>query len=444
MAPTNIEERIVWYSMVGTYGFYVLGALYVLAPVIAWVLFAIALVRIGRFVILGDPRYHVPMSWLVLVWFVGMFVMLIALIVGHFTNGYGLGSVIKSTIGWAKGWALLAIFPFIGCLNIRPELVYRAACIVSLHTIVLAPVFIGAWLAGLPQMLYVSPLQKIGGPGPEFFAMSLYEIDPSNGSPRWRLFTPWAPALGFVANIYFVFALQEKNLFYRVGGIIGCVIMVLLSGSRLGLLSLITVSMIAWWLSMMGRPIILWVSGIGAAIMGLLMAPVLTFAEEFSTRFREARADSSRVREALGRIAVNRWREEAPIWGHGQVEAGPHLVEYMMIGSHHTWFGLLYVKGAVGMVAMAVPLACAFVYFLIKSIYAREGRVALSVILLLFLYTFGENLEVLAYLIWPGLLFIGIASKHTLKSELPCAATKRAAGASTSATSSQASSAPTT
>ncbi len=422
MAPANTEERIVWYSIVGTYGFYVLGALYVLAPVIAWVLFAIAVVRIGRFVILGDQRYHVPLPGLVIVWFLGMLVMLLALVVGHFNYDMGLGAVIKSTIGWAKGWALLAIFPLIGCLNIRPEIIYRAACIVSLHTIILAPVFILAWMANLPQVLYVSPLQKVGGPGPEFFAMSLYEIDPSNGSPRWRLFTPWAPALGFVANIYFVFALQEKKLFYKVAGIIGCIIMVLLSGSRLGLLSLISVSLITWWLSMMGRPFILWVSGVGAAFTGLAMAPILSFAEDFATKFREARADSSRVREALARIAVNRWREEAPIWGHGQVEAGPHLVEYMMIGSHHTWYGLLYVKGAVGLVAMAVPLACSFVYCLIKAMHTKEGRVALSVVLLLFLYTFGENLEVLAYLIWPGLLFIGIASKHTLQEPNPALA----------------------
>ncbi len=415
MAPSNIEERIVWYSIVGTYGFYVLGALYVLAPVIAWILFGIVVVRTLRFIIEGDAKYHVPVPTIVVIWFIGMFVMLIALIVGHFTNDFGLGAVIKSTIGWAKGWALLAIFPMIGCLRIRPELIYRAACVVSLHTIILCPIFIVAWAAGLPQQLYVSPLKAVGGPGPEFFAMSLYEIDPSNGSPRWRLFTPWAPALGFVANIYFVFALQEKVKFYRYAGYIGCVLMILMSGSRLGLLALLSVSFIAWWLSMMGRPVILWISGVGATCVGLIMAPLLNFIEDFATKFREARADSSRVREALARIAVNRWREEAPIWGHGQVEAGPHLVEYMMIGSHHTWYGLLYVKGAVGFVAMAVPLAASFFYFLFKSLTSKEGRVACAIMLLLFLYTFGENLEVLAYLIWPGLMFIGLASKKTIE-----------------------------
>jgi len=34
--------------------------------------------------------------------------------------------------------------------------------------------------------------------------------------------------------------------------------------------------------------------------------------------------------------------------------------------------------------------------------------VGLSMVLVLFFYTFGENLEILAYLFWPGLVMIGI------------------------------------
>ena len=38
-----------------------------------------------------------------------------------------------------------------------------------------------------------------------------------------------------------------------------------------------------------------------------------------------------------GRIEI-----DAFWFGHGTVAPGPHLVEYMPIGSHHTWFGLLF------------------------------------------------------------------------------------------------------
>jgi hypothetical protein len=47
----------------------------------------------------------------------------------------------------------------------------------------------------------------------------------------------------------------------------------------------------------------------------------------------------------LGEIAQQRWRHEAFWFGHGMVERGPHLVEYMPIGSHHSWYGLLLSKG---------------------------------------------------------------------------------------------------
>ena len=140
--------------------------------------------------------------------------------------------------------------------------------------------------------------------------------------------------------------------------------------------------------------------------------PLISFAEIFIDAFTQARVDSSRVRAALARIALDRWAREAPIWGHGVVERGPHLVEYMPIGSHHTWYGLLFVKGIVGFVSLAVPMLCSSAALWRNAMSGgRIGDAAqtgLSVILVLFLYTFGENLEILPYLIWPGLVFIGL------------------------------------
>ncbi len=114
---------------------------------------------------------------------------------------------------------------------------------------------------------------------------------------------------------------------------------------------------------------------------------------------------------ALKRIAVYRWKVEAPLWGHGIVEKGPHLVEGMPIGSHHTWAGLLFVKGAAGFAALALPMLASFVDLLIRALDSRRqlARVGLSIVIILFLYTFGENLEILVYLYWPGLVVMGLA-----------------------------------
>lgn len=39
-------------------------------------------------------------------------------------------------------------------------------------------------------------------------------------------------------------------------------------------------------------------------------------------------------------------------------------------------------------------------------------------ILILFLYTFGENLEILSYLYWPGLVIMGMAFKGEIQTSI--------------------------
>ncbi len=412
ITPETTEEKLIWYTMVGTYGFYAIGALYLVVPVMAWILFLNGLWTWLRPSDSSRVQVVPVLPITVMIWFMGMSTMLLALWIGHANHNLGVGATIKSTIGWAKGWALLALFPFIGCLSIRPEIIYRAACIVCLHTLLLLPVFVGAYVLSLPQNIWVSPLLKLGGPGPEFFSLNLYELEPGTGAPRWRFFTPWAPAAGFVANLYFIFALQEKDIKWKAIGMIASILIVLMSKSRLGLISLASVWAVTWFLSNATRPIVVYAMGVGTFLFSLIVVPLMAFVEQMVDAFTQARVDSSRVRAALARIAVDRWAREAPIWGHGVVERGPHMVEYMPIGSHHSWYGLLFVKGAVGFISLAIPMLASFLALWSNAINPapRNGaaRTGVSVILILFLYTFGENLEILPYLIWPGLIFIGL------------------------------------
>ncbi len=409
-APENSDERLVWYAITGTYLFWLLGAMYVVAPVIAWIL----LLRLVKRVALKQQTYVISNTQLF--WIAAMMLMLLALVVAHLTEGLGLAKLIKSSIGWAKGWALLAIFPLIGSLNIRPQIIYRAGCIVCKHTLILLPIFVLAWVFKLPSTLYISPLSIIGGPGPEFFSVSLYELDPSNGVPRWRLFTPWAPALGMMGNLFFIFATQEQSKRFRFYGFSGSLCMILLSQSRLALVCYLLLigffMFIRWhrspWLYFAASPALL--------LLGLAGYGVLEKIEQTIYAFRNARAGSTRVRQELANIALERWANEAVVWGHGIVERGPHLVEYMPIGSHHTWYGLLFVKGLVGAIALASAMLIT-VISLLRYIFSNAiSAVAIAIMLQIFLYTFGENLEILAYLFWPGLVIVGVALKHN-KSE---------------------------
>jgi hypothetical protein len=104
-------------------------------------------------------------------WYFAIFLMgTSALWAGHMDWSLGTKQTIKSSIGWAKGWALLTLFPLLGVvLPIRREILTRAQCTLGLWTSIIAPVLLIAPILGLPECIFTSPLKAIGGPGPEIF-----------------------------------------------------------------------------------------------------------------------------------------------------------------------------------------------------------------------------------------------------------------------------------
>lgn len=405
--PENFPERLVWYSMVYIYGFYLLGATYIVGSVLGVILGLYVGLKWWLQTEATPEAEKIKIHWLIWVWIIAMAMMQVALIIGHLDFDLPTSTIIKSSIGWLKGWAALALYPLAACLPIRPQLIYRAVCVICLQTLLISPLLIIAPLLHFPEILYVSPLKAVGGPGPTFFDVSFYEVD-FDGSIRQRLFTPWGPALGFVANIYFVLALKEKNKKWRWFGIIGSLYLAQICKSRLAIVSLILTPIFTFCLARLSRPFTLMVLGIGSTITGIMAPWLFNLLDTIMRKFTEARSESSRVRTTLKQIAGYRWETEAPIWGHGIVESGPHVVEYMPIGSHHTWYGLLFVKGIVGFYALAIPMVLSLFLLLIKAQRYAVAEAGLAVLFILFLYTFGENLEILAYLYWPGLIIMGL------------------------------------
>lgn len=403
--PQTPAEHLITTTIAGTWLLWLAGGLYIAGPALGWILAAIVFAQLylGRKKLSDVP----PAIWL---WFAGMSTMLLILWVGHVNFALGAAQTIKSSIGWAKGWALLALFPLAGAvLDIRSSVVGRSVCRLGVWTLFLIPIFAVAPFAGMPATLWVSPLQVIGGAGPEFFATTLYTLEPGVGTPRWQFFAPWSPAAGLVALVYIFIAAGEKEPWWRIGGIAGFLAVAMMSQSRLALAALVAIVPILW---LAGRPERQWpwfLAAPVALLVGLFGQEIITLTEQLVDQFTAARADSSRVRATLARIAIDRWQNEAFWFGHGAVENGPHLVEYMPIGSHHSWYGLLFVKGLLGAFALAIPMAFTTVHLGWRARRGMVERTGFAMILVLILYSFGENLEILAYLCWPALLFIGMA-----------------------------------
>lgn len=415
------EDYIVGFALAATWFVYLFGGLYVLGPVLGVGLTGLVFARLylsGEAISTRSVKRIPSGVW---VWIGGMLVMLLALEVGHMNQNMGLGQTIKSTIGWAKGWALLALFPLIGaCLQIKLDTVIRAAGWVALGSLLLTPIFLVAPMVGLPERIFVSPLKLVGGPGPEFFAVQLYSYEPTDGSTRLRYFTPWSPAAGMIGNMYLIFALSDKRKVWKWMGILSAVAMIITSKSRLALAAAMFIWPVVIAVGESRRPLIWFTATTGLLLLTPLAQPILDWLDSTLNSVKSMRADSTRVRELLGDIAIERWWNEAPVWGHGIVERGPHAVEYMPIGSHHTWYGLLFVKGAVGAVALAIPLAWSLIEFgLLAVTRSKAGRIAFGMVLLMAFYSIGENLEILAYLIWPGLLVMGIAARELSETKTP-------------------------
>lgn len=414
LQPETLEERLIYWTIVGTWGLWLLGALYVVAPVLGFVLVGIVCVRtLG---LTGEPhRLELPAG--AIVWIAGMAAMLVALVVAHLDFELGPEQTLKSMVGWGKGWALLAVFILVGAvMRIRAAIVYRATGILGAQTLVLAPVFVLAGVVGLPAELYVSPLRMIGGPGPEFFDVTLYAIDDTTGRLRWRFFAPWSTAAAFLAGIWFVFALYERRPTWKLVGIAAALVVCVMAGSRLSVVAIPLMFVTVLLISNVRRPELLAGIGLCAVVLVLFNDDVMVAFIDVEEAFTSARAASSRVRAALASIAYHRWETEAPLFGHGIVERGPHLVQFMAIGSHHTWHGLLFVKGIVGLLGLALPLAWSFIELSAKAQVDRVARAALGVVLALVLFSFGDNLEIVAYLVWPGLVVVGIAHARPLRS----------------------------
>ena len=110
LQPETLEERLIYWTIVSTWGLWLLGALYIVGPVLGYVLLAMVIARaLG---ISAEPLRvsHLPVS--VGLWIGGMLLMLVALIVAHLDYELGLDQMIKSIIGWAMCGRLRAVKGF--------------------------------------------------------------------------------------------------------------------------------------------------------------------------------------------------------------------------------------------------------------------------------------------------------------------------------------------
>ena len=103
--PQTPAERLVAFSIEWTWPLWLVGGLYIAGPVLGWTLTGMVALALYLGGLPGAGGKPVPTPFAIKVWMVGMAAMLVILWIGHANFELGMGKTIKSSIGWAKGWA---------------------------------------------------------------------------------------------------------------------------------------------------------------------------------------------------------------------------------------------------------------------------------------------------------------------------------------------------
>lgn len=414
LKPLNLPETIIFYLAISTYPLYLIGATYIVVPLIGAGLAIYALWQ-WRIQTTETPLlervFISPTAW---VWLIAGLITELAMIVGHFNFDLGFKLMVFTTINnWYRRWAIIPLFILVGHLFIRPKLMYRIGCIIAIEAA--AVIVIGTILAnlGVPEIDYISPLSVFGG-GTDHYHIYLFE---NALEDRVNSFTPWSTALGTVGNFCFFLAGEEKAKRWRTAGMVSALTMVVASQSRAALLCIPFVLIVVWLSRNIYYPHVQIISSFACFMLGLFsfqIGKVINFTQEQFNSFRgKDSLHSSRTRSILYRMTIKGWWHDAPIWGHGRIpEVGPRLVGEMPIGSHNTWLGGLYTFGLVGFMAIAIASLFTFFNLIIQARKSNIIKVGLCLSITLFVSTFTENVEYVSYIYWSALLFIGIALRQ--------------------------------
>lgn len=412
--PCNLPEQIVWYMAIATYPLYFIGSLYIVAPLVGAVL---CLAALWQWRLQNEETpvlervFISPSAW---VWLVSCLAIEFAMIVAHFNYDLGLKLIIFSTVNnWYRRWAIIPMFIMAGHFYIRPKLMYRVGCIIAVEAG--AVIIIGTILAliGVPEVKYFSFLSVFGG-GEDHYHVVLFQ---NALEERIISFTPWATATGTLGNFFFFLACEEKVPKWRIAGIVSALVMVMASQSRAALICIPLVLIFVWLIRNLFNPRVQLLSSLACFIIGIFSFQIGKFigiAQEQFTNFRgKDSLYSSRTRNILYRMTIDRWWNNAPIWGHGRVaETGPALVGLMPVGTHNTWLGGLYTFGLVGFVPFAIAAGFSFFNLIIETRKSNTAKVGLSLFISFFVSTFTDSVEYLNYVYWSAFLFMGVALRE--------------------------------
>lgn len=406
LSKLSFAEKIIYWTIVLTPLWWILGIQTLLYPIVAAFLLVVGF---DANKLVKDKLPICNWAWL------GM------TLAAFWTNVLGLESIGFPTLKTAatlftlfKGYFLIftcMTLPF--WHRIRVAVITRAvAWMTAGYSVILTIQFLILFALG-PQKSLLPPLARLI-PGDKLSLMIKFAvIQPFFGIPlpRTDLYTADPPILGVCALLSFFICLGESKRNLRKFSLLGCLAALLVSQSRLAWVCFPLVWLIIFCLrSGLARQAYLWVISFTSLFGAVLSLSVQDFIALPLATFNNARADSSKDREYVVNATIDAWKESPWVgwgimdktvtWGNGAFE--------LPLGTFSSYAQVLYIHGISGFlffVAALVSTLCSFWQPASKGNLICQRAFACLIALYLLLHA--TNLSWMAIYFWFFFVWLG-------------------------------------
>jgi O-Antigen ligase len=423
LGPLSATEKIIYWAIVLTPVWWLLGIQTLLFPIL----------MCGLFIVYFDLDKLLNGSIPASIWaWLGMsLAMILTASMGLYSIGFPTLIAAAAVVTFLKSYFMIfaaMVLPFLQ--RIRLRVITRAVVWLSIGYLVTTVVLLALLYLGLnpptPPLTapsIIPPLAKLIPGDKQALMITLAEIQPFFGipMPRVLLYTPDPPILGVCSVFCLLICLGESDRRLKWWAISGCLVALFLCFSRIAWIAVPFMFLVVYcfrkrWVGLSS----LW-TGAGVGLMGTALGlTIVELIEKPMEVFTSARAESSRDRALVVGKTIEAWLEY-PWFGWGVIRGSVRWYIYdISLGSFSTYSAILYLHGVFGfaifIAALLLTLWDLWKTAKLGSITAQRGFAAMIALCLMCNATPLSWMAVYFwyFFMWIGaILYRGCPQKHS-------------------------------
>ena len=410
LGALSFPEKVIYWTIVLTPIWWLLGVQTLLYPAIAIFLLAIT------FDIDKLLRSSIPAC--VWAWLAMALVMLWTAMFGLMSVGFDIQKTGAALVTLLKSYFLIFAFMALPFWNsIRVRVITRAVSWMTTGYLVTIAIELVMLILRIGNAGIMPPLARLIPGDKQSLRVTFADIQPFFGIPlpRTLLYTPDPPILGVCAVLCFFICLGETDRVRRKYALAGCLVALLISFSRLAWICLpVAILIVACFRSRLARQGSLWIASLTALLSSILG---LTFGELLKKPlavFNGARAASSKDRELVVRKTLEAW-QESPWLGWGIMRGSVKWYTYdVTLGSFSTYASVLYLHGIVGFIFFIAALGLTLLGFWGQAVRGNPlCKRAFASLVALYILCNATPLSWMAVYVWFYFVWLGAILAET-------------------------------